>query len=190
MNAMSDDLPGQSGEPAGGRPWDEIFLDLARGKARALEEIYEAAAGRIFGLALWRTGSREDACDVVQEVFLRLVEQGERLRKVRNPRAWILTVAHRVAVDATRRRKKSESLESCRFLESAQGDADRGLDADRASALLAGLPPAQRESVYLRHFAGCTFAEIGDVTGVPTFTAASRYRLGIAKLRDRMGGRR
>jgi RNA polymerase sigma-70 factor (ECF subfamily) len=190
MNAMSDDLPGQTGEPAGGRPWDEIFLDLARGKARALEEIYDAAAGRIFGLALWRTGSREDACDVVQEVFVRMAEQGERLRKVRNPRAWVLTVAHRVAVDATRRRRRSESLESCRFLESTQGDADRGLDAERASSLLAGLPPAQRETVYLRHFAGCTFSEIGAVTGVPTFTAASRYRLGIAKLRELMGGKR
>jgi RNA polymerase sigma-70 factor (ECF subfamily) len=127
---------------------------------------------------------------VVQEVFVRLVEQGERLRKVRNARAWILTVAHRVALDATRKRKKSEPLESCRFLESTQNDADRGLDAERASVMLAGLPPAQREAVYLRHFAGCTFSEIGDVTGVPTFTAASRYRLGIAKLRERMGGRR
>ena len=33
------------------------------------------------------------------------------------------------------------------------------------------------------HFAGCTFAEIGRITRVPTFTAASRYRLGIKKLR-------
>jgi len=179
---MSDDIP----EPTGGRSWGELFLDFAGGKAGALDEIYEAAAGRIFGLALWRTGSREDACDVVQEVFVRLVEQGDRLRKVKNPKAWIFAVAHRVAVDATRRRRKSEPLESCQFLESTLGDAGRDLDAGRASSLLAGLPPAQREAVYLRHFADCTFAEIGRITGVPTFTAASRYRLGIAKLRDLM----
>ena len=186
MNAMSDDTPGQTG----GRSWGELFLDFAGGRAGALDEIYEAAAGWIFGLALWRTGSREDACDVVQEVFVRLVEQGDRLRGVRNPRAWILTVAHRVAVDATRRRRESEPLEACQFLESTPGDAGRELDAGRASSLLAGLPPAQREAVYLRHFADCTFAEIGRVTGVPTFTAASRYRLGIAKLRDLMETRR
>jgi RNA polymerase sigma-70 factor (ECF subfamily) len=187
---MSDDLPGHGGELAVGQSWGELFGDLAEGNARALEEIYDAAAGKIFGLALWRTGSREDACDVVQEVFVRLVEQGERLRKVKKPKAWILTVAHRVAVDATRRRRKSEPLESCRFLESMSGDADRELDAERAGSLLAGLPPTQREAVYLRHFADCTFAEIGRVTGVPTFTAASRYRLGISKLRDLMEGER
>lgn len=189
MSAMGDELPRQVGKRAGVRSWQEIFRDLAGGEAGALEEIYEVAAGKIFGLALWRTGSREDACDVVQEVFVRLVEQRDRLRKVRNPRAWILTVAHRVAVDATRRRKQSEPLEACRFLESAPGDTERELDAERAGTLLAGLPPAQREAVYLRHFAGCTFAEIGHVTGVPTFTAASRYRLGISKLRALMGGK-
>jgi RNA polymerase sigma-70 factor (ECF subfamily) len=188
MGAMSDDLPGRSGATGGYRSLSDLFLDLAEGKAGALEEIYEAAAGRIFGLALWRTGSRDDACDVVQEVFVRLVEQGERLRKVKKPKAWVLTVAHRVAVDATRRRRRLEPLESCRFLESTSADADRELDAERAGSLLAGLPPAQREAVYLRHFADCTFAEIGRVTGVPTFTAASRYRLGISKLRELMEG--
>jgi RNA polymerase sigma-70 factor (ECF subfamily) len=188
MGAMSDDLPGHPGDRTETRSWVELFADLAGGNARVLDEIYAAAAGQIFGLALWRTGSSEDARDVVQEVFVRLVEQGDRLRKVENPRAWILAVAHRVAVDVTRRRRKSEPLESCRFLESISGDADRGIDAGRASALLAGLPPAQRVAVYLRHFVDCTFAEIGRVTGVPTFTAASRYRLGIAKLREMMEG--
>jgi len=187
---MSDDFPGRAGDRAGGRSWGELFLDLAGGKTKALEEIYEAAAGEIFGLALWRTGSREDASDVVQEVFVRLAEQGDRLRKVKAPRAWIFAVAHRVAVDATRRRRRTAPLESCRFLESASGDAGRDLDAEKASFLLAGLPPAQRVAVYLRHFADCTFAEIGRVTGVPTFTAASRYRLGISKLRDLMEEKR
>jgi RNA polymerase sigma-70 factor (ECF subfamily) len=190
MSAMSDELPGHTGDPAGGRPWVELFDDLAEGRASALDEIYDAAAGRLFGLALWRTGSREDACDVVQEVFVRLAEQGRRLRKVKNPRAWLLAVGHRAAVDVTRRRRKSEPLASCRFLEALPGDADRRLDAGKAGELLAGLPPAQREAVYLRHFTDCTFAEIGQVAGVPTFTAASRYRLGIAKLRGLMGEKR
>ena len=61
------------------------------------------------------------------------------------------------------------------------------MDADRATAALSQLPTAQREAVYLHHFAGLAFREIGRVTGVPTFTAASRYRLGIARLRRALG---
>lgn len=188
MGVMSDEIAATDREIERGRFLDDLFLELADGKERALDAIYEAAAGRIFGLALWRTGSREDASEVVQEVFVRLVEQGKRLRRIKQPRAWLLAVAHRVAVDATRRRRRSEPLESCRFLESTSADADRELDAGKASSLLAGLPAAQRTAVYLRHFADCSFAEIGRITGVPTFTAASRYRLGISKLRQRMEG--
>jgi RNA polymerase sigma-70 factor (ECF subfamily) len=189
MGGMGDKTPGEPAERDADWSWERIFRDLAAGRARALEEIYDAAAGRIFGLALWRTGSREDASDVVQEVFVRLAEQGERLREVRDPRPWLMAVAHHVALDATRRRRKSEPLESCRFLEATSGNAERRVDARRANALLAALPPAQRAVIYLRHYADCTFAEIGRITGVPTFTAASRYRLGIEKLRDCMGGK-
>jgi RNA polymerase sigma-70 factor (ECF subfamily) len=74
------------------------------------------------------------------------------------------------------------------FLAAAESDRARAIDAARASSLLAQLPPAQRDVIFLRHFADCTFAVIGDITGVPTFTAASRYRLGIERLRRLMGG--
>jgi RNA polymerase sigma-70 factor (ECF subfamily) len=56
------------------------------------------------------------------------------------------------------------------------------------SVLLSALPETSREIIYLRHFAGCTFAEIGEIVGVPKFTAASRYRNGIQKLRQLMEG--
>jgi RNA polymerase sigma-70 factor (ECF subfamily) len=62
------------------------------------------------------------------------------------------------------------------------------LDAARASELLAELPDLHRDVIYLRHFADCTFAEIGEIVGVPKFTAASRYRNGVSKLRQMMEG--
>jgi RNA polymerase sigma-70 factor (ECF subfamily) len=102
-----------------------------------------------------------------------------------------LTVTHRVAVDVTRRksRRRTQGLETCPFLTAAAADSDRVLDARRASRLVAGLPASQRTVIYLRHFASLTFAEIGRVVGVPKFTAASRYRNGIAKLRRLMEGK-
>jgi RNA polymerase sigma-70 factor (ECF subfamily) len=58
----------------------------------------------------------------------------------------------------------------------------------QVSVFLAGLPDTNRVVIYLKHFAGCTFAEIGDIVGVPKFTAASRYRNGIQKLRKLLEG--
>ena len=191
---MTDDLPqsapqGPELSRTSAEVWGRLFADLAGGRLAALDEIYDLAAPRLYGLALWRTGSPEDAADVVQEVFVRLVGQGPRLAAVRNPKVWLLTVTRRAAVDLTRRRRRrrSEDLETCRYLESDGSDPERLAEAARASALLARLAPAQRDAVYLRHFAGCTFAEIGSVLRVPTFTAASRYRNGIRTLRRLMG---
>lgn len=174
----------------GPRDWRELFDDLAAGRTAALGALYDAAAPQLYGLALWRTGSAEDASDVVQDVFVRVVEQGARLATVRNPRAWLLTVTHRAAVDVTRRRtrRRAAPLEDCPLLIAAAADGDRAIDAARASRMLAALPAGQRDAIFLRHFADCSFAEIGAIVGVPKFTAASRYRNGIGRLRRLMEG--
>ena len=183
-----------SGESTGraGADWRVIFAALARGRVSALEDLYDEAAQTLYGLALWRTGSAEDAADVVQDVFVRVAEQGSRLAKVKNPRAWLLTVTRRAAIDLTRRRKRrrAEPIQDCAFLTADDDPVDRSVEATRASELLAGLPTAQRDVVYLRHFAWCSFAEIASIVGVPKFTAASRYRSGIARLRNLMEGDR
>ena len=195
MEAVIDDLPPISNESArahrkADEDWRNLFKHLAAGRLAALDELYDAAASKIYGLALWRTGSEEDAADVVQDVFVRVAEQGARLAKVRNPRAWMMTVANRAAIDVIRRRsrRQTEPLQDCAYLTTAANDGERTLEATQVSALLAGLPDTHRVVIYLKHFAGCTFSEIGDIVGVPKFTAASRYRNGIQKLRKRLEG--
>jgi len=194
VEAASEDLvsPKAAEQERAAEPerWRQLFDELAAGSVAALGPLYDLAARRLFGLALWHTGSVEDAGEIVQEAFVRLAEQRRKLAAVQNPRAWLLTVTHRIAIDAVRRRgrRRADPIGEHPFLEAPTEDPTRALDADVASRALAMLPAPQRDAVYLRHFEACTFAEVGRITGVPTFTAASRYRLGIAKLRRIMGG--
>ncbi|MGD8439488.1 MAG: sigma-70 family RNA polymerase sigma factor [Holophagae bacterium] len=170
--------------------WRSIFAALADGRVAALDELYDLSAGDVYRLALWRTGSAEDAEDVVHDVFIRVAEQGPRLTAVRHPRRWLLTVARRCAIDVARRtrRRRAEPVDDVPYLEAPSADPDRAADARRVSRLVGELPSKQREVVLLRHFAECTFAEIGSITGVPTFTTASRYRLAIRRLRRLLEG--
>lgn len=165
--------------------WRSIFSDLADGRLHALGELYDLAAKDVYRLALWRTGSREDAEDVVQDVFLRVATQGRRLSSVRHPKRWLLTVTHRLAIDLCRKRgrRSIEPIDEVSYLVAPSTDPDREIEARALSSLIAGLPEKQREVLLLRHFADCTFSDIGRITGVPTFTAASRHRLAVAKLR-------
>jgi RNA polymerase sigma-70 factor (ECF subfamily) len=189
MVAVKDDVSGL-GVPVDRhdteRELAEALRSLADGDASALDVVWERVGVRLHGLALWRTGNAEDAADVVQDVFVRIAEKAHTLGKARNPIGWLMTVTHRIAIDHVRRRKvrTTESLENCHYLAAPAADPAGTAEANRASRLLHRLPPEQRETIFLRLFAGCTFAEIGKITGRPRFTAAGRYRAGVAKLKE------
>lgn len=165
------------------------FSELARGDAEALADVYRTCCDELHGLALWRTGSRSDAADVVQDVFVRLARARQRLGGVREPLAYLRRMVHRAAIDLQRRRSRrpERPLAECTLIEASDPQQERRIDAARVSALVHRLTSPQREAIYLRHFSGCSFAEIGRTTGVPTFTAASRYRSGIRRLRRLLG---
>lgn len=184
--AVIDTHPAEGGaRPDEGR-LRAALAALGRGEGQALGELFDLCGQDLYGLALCRTAHVQDAEDVVQEVFVRLARTRARLGAVRNPRSYLLGIAHRAAIDVLRRRRRVVELDEA-LLEPVTDDHERAVDAGRLSALLRELPAVQREAVWLRHFAGLSFAEIGDVTEVPTFTAASRYRLGIARLRRKLG---
>jgi RNA polymerase sigma-70 factor (ECF subfamily) len=194
MHAMAGHF--EEGLPARDVSWGEAlrapFNALAAGDSSALEAIWDLASRRLYGLALWRTGSEEDARDVVQEVFVRLASKRRELGGVETPHVWLLAVTHNAAVDASRRtaRHRTEPLENAAHVVAPGIDPERAAAASRTSHALAQLPPPQREAVLLHHVAGCSFREIAAITGVPAFTAASRCRLALARLRRLMGGSR
>ncbi len=168
------------------------FAALAAGDRAALETVWVVASRRLHALALWRTGNEEDAADVVQEVFVRLASRHADLGKVDDPHLWLLAVAHHAAIDTTRRRarRRTEPIERAGLLIARDGDPESAARAAELSRAICRLPDAQREAIALRHFGGLSFREIARITGVPTFTAASRCRLGLTRLRQLLGGSR
>ncbi len=169
---------------------DAAFRRLAEGDPAALEELYDLEADGLFALALWVTGSRDDAADAVQQVFVKLAGRRRSLDRVRRPRGYLMAMARSAAIDGIRSSGASSRVERPAddlLLEAPADDPAGAADAGAASRHLRRLPVRQREAVYLRYFAELSFAEIGRVTGVSLFTAASRCRLGLEKLRHRMG---
>jgi RNA polymerase sigma-70 factor (ECF subfamily) len=163
-----------------------LFADVAEGRHEALEGLWDRCVDQLYGLALWRTGSRSDAEDVVQEVWVRLARAGQRLRRVRNPRAYLFTMVRNAVSDlaAGRRSVPLDETESALLV---TDDTDARIDGRRATELLLQLSPKLREAVFLRHLVGLNFREIAEICGVPLFTAASRHRLAIRRLRQLMG---
>lgn len=158
--------------------WDDFLSGTADGG----ERLYDALGNEMYGLALWTTGSTEDAADVVQTVFVKLLERRSTLVRVRRVRSYLLQMTRSAAIDLLRKRRSTVDLESAPIPDLVT-DPGREIDAKRLSRLIVRLPPNQRTTIFLRHFCELSFRQIGAVTGVSMFTAASRYRLAVRGLR-------
>jgi RNA polymerase sigma-70 factor, ECF subfamily len=153
-----------------------------------LEGLYERHGEDLFRYLVFRLGSTEDAEDVLQEIFCRFARYAVRWRLVRDERSFVFRVARNEANRFLRRRIGRREREKMIRAESGMFSAAVFAPEDPLSARLLStadaLPAEQKEIVFLKVFEGLTFKEIGSACGIPANTAASRYRYGIAKLRE------
>jgi len=167
---------------------------LADGQQAAFAELYDACADRLHHYLTLRLQSRDDADEVLQETFVRLARMRKRLARVDNLLAYVFTVARneaaRFAARRARRNVRHAGLAAGElFVESGGHDAAAREAAETVAAALARLEPERREIVELKTYAGLTFREIAQVTGLPQGTVATRYRTALAQLRDRLEGK-
>ena len=121
--------------------------------------------------------------DVVQRVFLRMLTGNYLVTE--NAAAYLYRSVRNEAMNDRRSRSRETPLtEDCRWFRS-KGAADDH-EALVLQRTVADLPDEQRDVVMMRIWSGMTFEEIAQATGVSVNTAASRYRYGLAKLRDRL----
>jgi RNA polymerase sigma-70 factor, ECF subfamily len=162
----------------------ELAARLARGDEAAFAELYDACADRLHGYLIARLGSRDRAADVVQETFLRAVGARRRFAKVDNPIAYLFQIARNEAIRFMSREQRREppALSAAELFTIDSSHLNRE-QAELASAALNRIAPDDRELVELKIFAGLTFREIADVTGLPQATVATRYRRALEQLR-------
>lgn len=156
-----------------------------------LERLYDAHANALYGYLLNLTRNVADTHDLVQEVFCRLARQPRITASARDERAFLIGMAHNAFVDAARRgasrRRRHESLaRGTTGLFASASDPDDATFRQEIEAALAELPPEQRAVVHLRLWEQLTFDEIAEIMHIPLHTAASRYRYGLNKIRDRL----
>ncbi|GAB4328912.1 MAG: sigma-70 family RNA polymerase sigma factor [Dehalococcoidia bacterium] len=178
---------------AGAMSMQEVARLIRRRDARGVDELYRLAGRRAFGLAYRILGDAQLAEDAVQEGFLALWRQAERV----DPEdghvvALLLTIVRRRALDRVRARLPragGDGLveEADHRATAALAAVEDGLTFERVRSSLLELAPEQRAAIEMAYFEGLTHREIAARTGAPLGTVKSRLRLGIERLRAAMG---
>ena len=162
-------VPGRS--TGVGLPPFQRFLDEHR---EAVYRFLVASAGRA------------DADDCFQETFLSALRAYPRLAPGSNLRAWVMTIAHRKALDAHRaRRRRPEAVEEIPDRPAhAEGEPQPEL-----WAAVRELPAGQRDAVFLRYVADLAYREVARVLRISEEAARQRVREGMRRLRTELGTR-
>lgn len=118
---------------------------------------------------LWRRlGSRDEAQDVAQDTFMKILQRPVSLEEIREPRSWLATIAGRLVVDQARRRRLEQVYqESLQLLPEATvpGPEEHWLILEALhaiDAMLAGLKPRVRTAFLLSRLEGLSYQKIAE----------------------------
>jgi RNA polymerase sigma-70 factor (ECF subfamily) len=173
---------------------NDLLVKVGRGDEGAFAQLYDASGASVFGLARRVIRDPSRAEEVAQEVFIQIWQSAARFDPARgNAKSWLMTLAHRRAVDAVRHDQAATNREN-KYDWSNGPDFDEveesvtiTLEHEQVKRCLDGLTELQREAVTLAYYKGYTYAEVATALGANTATVKTRMRDGIVRLRDCMG---
>ena len=156
-----------------------------------LRRLYDEHAQPLYAFLLNLTRDEADTRDLLQDVFVKLARDPELLNGVRDERAFLIRLAHNAAIDLIRRRGTRDKTREQFAAEiispfAPASDPDEQTFRAAMAEALEDLPPDQRAVVHLKLWEGLTFEQIAGALDIPLNTAASRYRYGLDKLRERL----
>lgn len=168
---------------------------VAKGDERAFEQLYDLIAGPIFGVVQRVLRDTAQSEEVAQEVLVEVWRTATRYRPaLGGALTWVLTIAHRRAVDRVRSAQAAADRE---HKVSVRGQ-DRPFDVVAESVTsrweqrqvrrcMGTLTELQRESVVLAYYGGYSCREVAGLLAAPVPTIKTRLRDGLIRLRDCLG---
>jgi len=166
---------------------ERLKKQIAAGESEAFVELYDLLGERLLRYLTARLNAN-DAHDVLQEVFVRLVRYRRKLAKSDNLNAYVFLVARNeanrwMAKNGRRTSGQNVQLET----DVVAGKASIGARCEQQETvahLLAHLTSEVQEIVQLKIHSGLTFVEVAQIVGMPESTVATKYRRGILKMQS------
>lgn len=172
-----------------------LLARVATGDKAAFSDLYDEVAPRVFGLVRRLLVDHSQSEEVTQEIFLEIWQTASRFDPNKGgATTWILTMAHRRAVDRVRASQSSRDRDVKIGIRDYQNDYDNvsanvevKVEHERVEKAMGRLTELQRQAIQLSYYGGYSNSEVAEILSVPIGTVKTRIRDGMIRLRDEMG---
>ena len=193
---MTDVDPSHGPKHGGAGSTTEALLGrVALENEDAFEQLYDRVAGSVLGVVRRILRDPAQSEEVTQEVLVEIWRTAARFDPERgSATTWVLTMAHRRAVDRVRSAQASTDRDTRAAIlghmpahDEVSEAAEASLEREQVRRALDSLTPLQREAVRLAYYGGYTHRQVAELLGVPLGTVKTRLRDGLIRLRVTMG---
>lgn len=155
-----------------------------------LEKLVEANQHYLFRFAYFRVGSREVAEDIVQNVFLKLIENCIDLALMKSPRMYLFRMVSNRCIDYQRREIIHQvPLDEVKgLMDENEEETALRQEYERIVALLDDIPFEQAEVIRMNTIDNLSFVEIAEILDLSVSTVKSRFMYGVNKVRAKLNG--
>ena len=176
---------------------DALLRRVAQHDSSAFAEFYDATRSRVYGMVCRVLRDRGYSEETTQDVYLQVWRTAESYDPASGSAlAWLLTLAHRRAVDRVRSEQAASQRDSRYGAATVERESDNvtdavisGEDRRRVAACLNGLTDIQRECIELAYYQGMTYVQVSERLSANLATVKSRMRDGLRGLRNCLGVR-
>ena len=184
-----------SGTASAGPDLQELMGQVALGDQEAFAQVYDRVSGPVLGLVRGVLRDPAQSEEVAQEVLVEVWRTASRFQAARGSAMnWVLTLAHRRAVDRVRsaqasaaREHKAALLDRTPAFDEVTEQVETRLEREQVRRCMRTLSELQRESVTLAYYRGLTYREVAELLAVPLGTIKTRLRDGLIRMRDCLG---
>lgn len=170
-------------------------MQVADGDRGAFAPVYDQTSGAVFGLVRGVVRDAAQSEEVMQDVMIEVWRTAGRFRPERGgAMTWIMTLAHRRAVDRVRsaqasadREVRAARLDYAPAFDVVGEQVELRMQHHQVHQCVQTLTPLQRQSVALAYYRGLTCGEVADALSVPQSTVRTRLRDALIRLRDCLG---
>lgn len=175
---------------------EELLSDVAKGDQQAFAALYDRVGAQVYGLVRRVLRDPSQSEEVTQEVLLEVWRTACRFDSSRgSANGWLMTMAHRRAVDRVRSEQSSRNRDDRAATRNADAagfdvvaeDVEIRLEQEEVRRALGGLTDLQREAIELAYYGGYTYREVAELLDTPLGTVKTRLRDGLIRLRDTIG---